>query len=299
MLVIIILVTMITIIIALPKNIFKQPVMQILLLLPIFFFNKYMIVAYLIAYFAKSYSLLPIPIKEDFSNLQVIPANIFQTWSTKDLPKGMSKCVMELKEQNPEFTHYLFDDNDCRNYIRKNYDEEVLYAFNKLKPGAYKADLWRLCVLYKEGGIYIDIKFKCANNFKLVRLLNNNHFTLDLPDWYLNGIGIYNAFMVSKPKNEYLRLCIDKIVENVKNNYYGRGSLYPTGPGLMGEIYLEMGNKAPNIDIFAARINGGKELNLIYENNVIIVPYENYREECETKKHYNQMYREKDIYNLI
>ena len=47
-----------------------------------------------------------------------IPKQIFQTWCTKDLPPGMSICVQKLKSDNPEFTHYLFDDSNCENYIK-------------------------------------------------------------------------------------------------------------------------------------------------------------------------------------
>ena len=63
-----------------------------------------------------------------------------------------------LQEQNPEFKYYLYDDDMCKEFIKDNFDDEILYTFNKLKPGAYKADLWRYCILYIKGGIYLDIK---------------------------------------------------------------------------------------------------------------------------------------------
>ena len=83
----------------------------------------------------------------------------------------MRETVESLKENNPEFKHYLFDDNMCRDFIEKNFDESILYTFDKLKPGAYKADLFRYCVLYLNGGVYLDIKYKCINEFKLILVL--------------------------------------------------------------------------------------------------------------------------------
>ena len=77
----------------------------------------------------------------------IIPLNIFQTWHSLDLPTKMKENVELLKRQNPEFKHYLYDDNMCRQFIKDNFDEEVLYSFDKLKPGAYKADLWRYSVI--------------------------------------------------------------------------------------------------------------------------------------------------------
>ena len=99
-----------------------------------------------------------------------IPLNIFQTYHTLDLPPRMRKCVDKLIQNNPEFTHHLYDDNDCRQFIKDNFPLNVVQAFDKLIPGAYKADLWRYCVLYIHGGIYLDIKYNCANKFKLIEL---------------------------------------------------------------------------------------------------------------------------------
>jgi mannosyltransferase OCH1-like enzyme len=98
----------------------------------------------------------------------------------------MNDCVNSIKTKNPDFIHHLFDDDDCRNFIKDNFPEDVLYAYDTLIPGAYKADLWCYCILYKKGGIYLDIKFNCVNDFDFKELLYNEHFVLDK-----NKIGIY------------------------------------------------------------------------------------------------------------
>ena len=111
----------------------------------------------------------------------IIPLDIYQTWTTKDLPPKMRERVEILKRQNPRFTHHLYDDNDCREFIRTHFRPDVLAAYDSLIPGAYKADLWRLCVLFIHGGIYMDIKLICANGFKLIELTENDHFVKDRP----------------------------------------------------------------------------------------------------------------------
>ena len=129
----------------------------------------------------------PMPIKPDVNmndviktKSRIIPLNLFQTWHTLDLPPKMKENVELLKRQNPEFTHYLYDDKMCRDFIREHFHEDILWAFDKLKPGAYKADLWRYCVLYIHGGIYLDIKFKCINNFKLIELTDQEYWVKDI-----------------------------------------------------------------------------------------------------------------------
>jgi mannosyltransferase OCH1-like enzyme len=173
-----------------------------------------------------------------------IPKIIFQTWNTLTIPPKMQEAVNKLKADHPEFAYYLYDDAMCRDFINTHFDKRVVDAFDTLKPGAYKADLWRYCILYIKGGIYLDIKYECVSGFSLNQLLDREYFVLDRPGWWKKGeIGIYNGVMVCVANNPILRLAIDKIVENVENREYGMNILYPTGPGLLGEMH---GNDTTN-----------------------------------------------------
>lgn len=258
----------------------------------------------------------------------VIPLHIYQTWHTKKMPPKMKQCVESVKLQNPEFTHHLFDDDDCRNYIKKNFDGDILNAYDKIIPSAYKADLWRYCVLYKEGGIYMDIKFKCNPDFKLIELVDKEHFVLERPYiksgkigleeelkqlqspdyalfaynnvdnklWKDSKIGIYNAFMVCKPGNPVLIECIDRIVKNVKYKNYGHNPLYPTGPGLMGEVYFKDRpiEKIRDFDLFYS-LNGDC---IVSANRKVLFHYPEYRDEQAKNgnPHYYKMWENKQVY---
>ena len=85
--------------------------------------------------------------KPDYNS--IIPRDIYQTWFTKDLPQKMRERVELLKKQNPRFNHYLYDDNDCREFIKNNFKPDVLNAYDSLIPGAYKADLEIMHSFYK------------------------------------------------------------------------------------------------------------------------------------------------------
>lgn len=173
-----------------------------------------------------------------------VPCNIYQTWHTKDLPPKMKERVDLLKRQNPGFQYFLFDDNDCREFIKTYFRPDVLNAYNRLKPGAYKADLWRYCVLFIKGGIYLDIKLVCVNNFKLRHLTFDNHFVNERS----HHVGIYNALIVSYPKNIFLYQAIRQIVQNVEAQFYGKSPLEPTGPELLGSLIIRNNSKL-NIDL--------------------------------------------------
>lgn len=233
---------------------------------------------------------IPYPLKAYYNS--VIPLNIFQTWHTKNLPPLMHNAVNKIKIINPRFHHFLYDDNDCRELIKNNFPEDVLYAYDNLIPGAYKADLWRYCILYKEGGIYVDIKYKPINQFKFINLTESEHWVLDV-----DGQGIYNALIVSKPENPILFAAIRQIVENVKNKFYGSNCLEPTGPHLLAKYFNnEQKNKFDMKHDFVNNMNN----RFIHLNNYIVLKsYNGYLDEHNHNKkvdHYGHLWNIRQIY---
>ena len=233
-------------------------------------------------------------LKEKYNS--IIPLKLYTNWHTKQLPELMYSNYENLKKNNPEFEHYLFDENDCREFIKEHFNDEVLNAYNKLLPCAYKSDLWRYCVLYINGGIYLDIKFSCTNNFKLIALTEKEYFVRDIPKKY-----IYNALIVALPKNQILLNAIYQIVNHTKHNYYGDNELMPTGPGLLG-IYLSL-DDINNFDMYHKYTVVDKimaEYYLVYKDRIILRSYTGYREEQrKTQKtmHYGNLWRMRKIYN--
>jgi len=223
----------------------------------------------------------------------IIPLNIYQTWHTKELPHNMSIHSQLIKKNNPAFNYFLFDDDDCREFIKNNFSDDVLNAFDSLIPGAYKADLWRYCILYKNGGIYLDIKYTFVNNFKFINLTEKEHLVMDI-----GNNGIYNAFMVCLPGNELLLRAINKIVENVNNKYYGDNFLDPTGPIMLYKIITNY-EKCNMIDM---KHNHHTKLGnkYIFFNTILILEsYNNFSYEYNNNKkteHYSLLWNNKNIY---
>jgi mannosyltransferase OCH1-like enzyme/predicted GH43/DUF377 family glycosyl hydrolase len=225
----------------------------------------------------------------------IIPLNLFLTWNTLDLPEKMKKNVELLKNQNPEFTCYLYDDKMCREFIKTNFDEDVLYTYDKLIPGAYKSDLWRYCVLYKYGGIYLDIKYACLNNFKLKYLTDKEYYVRDRT--YNDITGIYNAMLICLPNNNILYKCIETIIENVKNNIYDTSELLITGPHMIAQFFNEIQIKKLSLSFST----DGKFI--LYNDTQILKTYDEYRNEQQlnfkknSTKYYKDEWNNKNIYN--
>jgi glycosyl transferase family 25 len=153
------------------------------------------------------YKLVDIFIKRNESNEN--QNNVFQTYPTKVLPNKMKEVNEKIKNQNDDFNFVLFDDDDCRNFINEYFNDIILNCYDKILPGKYKADIWKLCVLYIKGGFFIDLKFEIVNDFKLSCVINNKEIFIKS-----------NSFLYSK-KNNYLLLEILNVIMNkIKNNEY-------------------------------------------------------------------------------
>jgi mannosyltransferase OCH1-like enzyme len=231
-----------------------------------------------------------------------IPLKIYQTWHTKDLIPNLKECVKSIKDNNPEFEHNLFDDDECREFIKNNYNQEILWAYDKLYPGAYKADLWRYCILYKTGGIYIDIKYKCINNFKFITIIDKEYYVLDRKEGYYNEQkSIYNGLIICNKNNPLLLNLINRIIENVKYNFRGVNSLHPTGPILFGILYEEYYNKKINTNDFDL-IYSKDGMNINLNDTKILEIYNEYRNDIikiSKIKHYGELWNDGNIYNLL
>lgn len=89
-----------------------------------------------------------------------IPKILHQTFPCKELPEVIKKNVDELRAINPDWEYRFYDDSDIVDFIRINYGSGMLDYFNRINPlyGAAKADLFRYLLVYKYGGVYLDIK---------------------------------------------------------------------------------------------------------------------------------------------
>ena len=237
-------------------------------------------------------------------NIQTV---CYTTWHTKNLPPLMEKNFEYMQENNPEITFYLYDEKESRDFIKNNFDNDVLDAYDRLSPSSYKSDLWRYCILYKRGGIYLDIKYKTINDFKLIDLCNKEYFVYDHANnsdnksfWNKNEFGLYTALIVCEPNNKIIRQCIHKITENTENFYYGKNALYPTGPGLLGQCFFSNSfhlNKIKEIELF----HHTKSNSIIYKNTQILDIYDDYRKEqteYQNNLHYSALWNQRCIYNM-
>ena len=117
-----------------------------------------------------------------------IPFNIHQYWNNPIIPEKMSSIINDIKNNNKLFIHYLFNEDTGREFIKNNFKEDVLWAFDNLIPQSYKSDLLRFCMLYYYGGIYIDVKWNTYTD--LLLLTTKEYYCKDIESGFYDKYGI-------------------------------------------------------------------------------------------------------------
>ncbi len=100
---------------------------------------------------------------------RIIPNQIFQTWKTSFFDKEHASLLQAFRNNNKEISFHFFDDKKMINYMEEVWGKHPIFkVFTDTQIGAAKADIWRYCILYDRGGIYLDIDSLIL--FKLINI---------------------------------------------------------------------------------------------------------------------------------
>lgn len=85
-----------------------------------------------------------------------VPPILSQTWKTHDLPPRARALLADWARLNPALDMRLYDDADARAVVAEVAPGH-LRAYDALPFGVMRADVFRLAVLLRDGGLYADI----------------------------------------------------------------------------------------------------------------------------------------------
>ena len=178
----------------------------------------------------------------------MIKKNIFQSWYTRDLCFEVKAKVNLFKEMNPEYKYYLFTDQDMDNFVNKYYPGEIAECYNKLNIIVAKVDFWRYLVLYKYGGVYLDMDSSIERPLsELIREDDSAIITKEGNPYFF----VQWALIFAK-RHPILKRTIDLIVFNIKNNLYPNNIHEMTGPSVytraINDIHMMLFHKQIDYD---------------------------------------------------
>ena len=224
--------------------------------------------------------------------------------------KKYRNCHEKWIQLNPRIKMYWFDDKDCQRFMSTQ-GKRVFDAYMALQPGAYKADLFRLCILYQQGGVYVDAEAIPYVSIREMMKDTESNFISVLDS---GSEGIHNGLIISSPRHPFLKAGIERILEIVEARSYEDGTLSITGPVCLARAI----NKCMGRDLdakFKAGINkyAGQDLYLfvhqfgpsqyVYKGKKRILAKKHclwsYLKNLKKKSNYISMYRNKKVYKTI
>ena len=154
-----------------------------------------------------------------------IPFIVHQTFYTKNLPLEIIKIIKNNKKICPRYKFIFYDDQDCEQFIKTYFNERTYNAYMMLNNcyGAMKADFFRYCILYKIGGVYLDIKSKIKGSLGLIIKPDDSCILdisrNDLEPWRKDNPTYEQWILIFEPKHPYLNEIIEQMVTNIENKY--------------------------------------------------------------------------------
>jgi len=184
--------------------------------------------------------------KKPLTYFMNIPLIIYRAYNNRYTHQKMFKeCHQKWVELNPKY-QVIWYTYTQRDLFMKDFNKRVYNAYKLIKPGAFKADICRLCILYKYGGIYVDAHTTPVKDMDYIMkyLLPQEHNFISVLDCKEAGGGVHNGFIVSSARHPFLKQCIDNIVNTIERRSYTDHVLAVTGPlCLERSIHKVLGNK--------------------------------------------------------
>lgn len=176
-----------------------------------------------------------------------IPYTLHQTYHKAVLPEELKQNVEYIRSNNPNMEYHLWDDEAIEDFIRSNYGEEI-YTDYYLRItsiyGAGRADFFRYLLIYKLGGLYLDIKSSIQGNFAhLVEADVSGYLTHwdNAPGELHENYGLDEfPYTTDMPRGEYIQWML----------------WYAPGSPVLREVILEMLRRMDEYSPYVAGVGG-------------------------------------------
>ncbi|MCA3561701.1 MAG: hypothetical protein IOC82_11805 [Aestuariivirga sp.] len=169
-----------------------------------------------------------------------IPKKLFQTAKAYDiLPGEIKDNIRSLRDLNPDWDYSFFDDAAVKAYLEAHLSPEDWEAVQLVNPrfGVVLADLFRYLVIYREGGVYLDIKSTARKPLTAALDLDCGFVLSQWPNKigenYV-GYGLHPELsdvpggefqqwnIIAAPRHPFLQAAVRQVIVNIKSYTPGR-----------------------------------------------------------------------------
>lgn len=160
-----------------------------------------------------------------------VPRVLWQTNFTDRVTLPVYLNYLCNRLMSPCHAYRLMTDEAAADFVAAHFPAEIVASYRRLRIGAARADFWRVLILQKFGGVYMDIDAHSVWPLGWVVPRDSREF------FVLSRAGrVTNYWMASCPDNPTLARIIQRIVANVDAGNIA--SVYDlTGPGMLATLF--------------------------------------------------------------
>jgi hypothetical protein len=187
-----------------------------------------------------------------------VPKIIHLYWHTKELPKFIKQCKQTIVRMNPDWEVKQYSYEDILNIKHPSFCNRTYqlpyYQKDAIK---YACDWFRMYLLYKEGGVYMDISCVCLAPLETFLDMNSTQIQGFNMSFIPNFYGMENWFICSPPRHEFIHKWMKETVEAHKSTY-GAEIKYTE------DNYKYGGSKLQNYLPYLVQALAWKKLNILF-----------------------------------
>lgn len=163
----------------------------------------------------------------------IIPQQIFTGISSLDLINtDLSDNYEKLRRNNPEWSHEIFTNEMQECFIRDNFGKEIFNAYLSInrRYGSARNDLFKYCLIFLKGGIWLDAKSTCEKPFSQIILPTDRFLLSYWPNLTTGPVNelfwadrckiacpeFINWMIISEAKHVFLESVISQVVKNIQ-----------------------------------------------------------------------------------
>ncbi len=155
---------------------------------------------------------------------------LFSASTPTELTGYARKAAGSVRSTFSDHEYRLWNLEDAAAFIEAQFPQDVATAFHTLVPFAYKADLFKFCLLKSLGGWVVDIGVRMLQSPLAAPIVEQD------PDFVLfRSTGVWDppwncsaALVYAKPGHVVFDTALGWVVENCQRRYYGHTPLMPT-----------------------------------------------------------------------
>ena len=151
----------------------------------------------------------------------MIPRIIHQT-SGPHVPPGGQECFDSVKRHHTDWDIRFYSDQEMYSVLGLKKNERI---------GVEASDLFRLKILWEQGGWYLDADMYAIGTLPTER---DHYISYEEPGWMPRKV-ICNWAIGVEPKNPFIKACLDEGLRRLPDT--GINVLYRTGPAMMSQLY--------------------------------------------------------------